>query len=108
MNNATLGKDAKLHNTNRAGMIRSYRTTPTAAMLLRQILQMMLYGLDSLLDALARPVVRRVIRCVVAIACIAAFLCLIGAVERQSVSVFSAVMIGAGLVGVEILCLRGN
>ena len=108
MNNAYLGKDAKLQNRNRSGMIRSYRTTPTLASVMVQILHMLLCGIDHVLDVLARPAVRRVVRSVVAISCIAAFLCLISAVESQNISLVLAGLICAVLVGIEVLCLRGN
>jgi len=108
MNNAYLGKDAKLQNRNRSGMIRSYRTTPSLATMMLQLLHVLLCGIDHVLDVLARPAVCRVIRSVVAIACVAAFLCLISAVEAQNISLVFAGLICAVLVGIEVLCLRGN
>lgn len=108
MNNVYLGKDAKLQNRNRSGMIRSYRTTPSFVTIIAQILHMLLCGIDNVLDILARPAVRRAVRSVVAIACVAAFLCLISAVESRNISIVFAVVISAMLVGIEVLCLRGN
>ena len=108
MNNVYLGKDTKLQNRHRSGMIRSYRTAPSVGTIMAQILHMLLCGIDNVLDVLARPAVRRAVRSVVAIACVAAFFCLISAVESQNISIVFAGVISAVLVWIEILCLRGN
>ena len=108
MNNAYFSKNQKLQARNRAGLIRSYRTTRTFSETLILILDIILSGFDRMLDILARPAVHRVIRGMIAISCIVAFIFLIGAVEAQLVSVIHAVLIAIALVLIETLCLRGN
>ncbi|MBQ7321247.1 MAG: hypothetical protein IJW99_04050 [Clostridia bacterium] len=108
MNNVYFGKNTKLQTRNRTGMIRSYRTTRTFPEMLGIILDMILTAFDGMLDVLARPTVRRIARTVTAIACIAVFLCLISAVENQLLATLPALLIALALVGIEILCLRGN
>ena len=108
MNNAYFGKNQKLQTRNRAGMIRSYRTSRTFAETLILVLDIILSAFDRMLDVLVRPSVQRVLRGTIAISCIAAFICLIGAVEAQTVSLFAALWIAAVLVITEVLCLRGN
>ena len=108
MNNAYFGRNQKLQTRNRTGMIRSYRTTRTFSETLILILDIILSAFDHMLDVLVRPTVHRVLRGAVAISCIVAFLCLIGAVEAQLVSVLTAVGIATVLVAIEVLCLRGN
>ena len=108
MNNVYLGKDAKLQNRHRAGMIRTYRTTPMIKAFAAQALYMLLCVIDAALNFLSRPVIRRAVQSTIAIACIAAFLCLISAVEHQIISLTAAIVIAALLVVAEILCLRRN
>ena len=108
MNNVYFAKNQKLQTRNRAGMIRSYRTTRTFSESLIWVLDMILSALDRMLDVLVRPAVHHTIRGIVAIACIVAFICLIAATEAQLISVAVAVLIAIALVMIEVLCLRGN
>ncbi len=108
MNNAYFSKNQKLQTRNRVGMIRSYRTTRTFSETLILIMDIILSAFDHMLDVLVRPSVHRVIRGIIAISCVAAFICLIGAVEAQLISIISAIIIAAVLVTIEVLCLRGN
>lgn len=108
MNNAYFEKNTKLQNRNRAGMIRSYRTARTFAEVLAMILDMLLSVIDRGLDILARSAASRLLRGTLAIVCLISFICLIGAVEHQVISLFSTVLIAAVLVIVEVLCLRKN
>lgn len=108
MNNAYFRKSNKLNTRNRCGMIRTYRTTRTFPEMLILMLDLILSAIDRALDILFRPAVCRLVRTVLAISCIAAFLCLIGALEADKISVLSALCLAMALVGVEILCLKGN
>ena len=89
-------------------MIRSYRTSRTFPEMLILMLDVILSAIDRTLDILFRPAVCRVVRTVLAISCIAAFLCLIGALEAGRISVLSSVCLALVLVTVEVLCLKGN
>ena len=108
MNNAYFTKNQKLQTRNRAGMIRSYRTTRTFSETLILIIDIILGVFDRMLDVLVRPSVHRIIRGMIAISCVAVFICLIAAVEAQLVSVFIAILLAVVLVAIEVLCLRGN
>lgn len=108
MNNVYFSKNNKLQTRNRSGMIRSYRTTRTYAEVLIMILDMILGAFDRGLDLVARPAVCRVLRVIGAVGCIIAFLCLIGAVESQSISIIMAMLAALVLVVIEVLCLRGK
>ena len=107
MNNAYFERKMKLQTRNRSGMIRSYRTSRTCGELLILVLDMILSGLDRTLDILARPAILRVIRGIVAIACVIAFVLLISAVDRHVITLFRGLMFSAVLVFLEVLCLRG-
>ena len=106
MNNAYFAKNRKINTASRSGMIRSYRTTRTVNEVLILILDRILGLLDHVLDVLVRPAVSRIIRGTVAIACVVAFLCLISAVEAQTVSILTAAFLSVVLVALEIVCLR--
>jgi hypothetical protein len=107
MNNAYFERKMKLQTRNRAGRIRSYRTSRICTEMLIMVLDMILFMLDQTLDVLARPAVLRLIRGVVAIACVVGFVLLIGAIDHQWISLFHGIVISAVLVFLEVLCLRG-
>ena len=107
MNNAYFERKMKLQTRNRAGQIRTYRTSRTFGEMLIMVLDMILAMLDHTLDVLARPAVLRLIRGIIAIACVVGFVFLIGAIEQQGIGLFRGLMISAVLVFVEVLCLRG-
>lgn len=108
MNNAYFGRNNKLQGRNRAGMIRSYRTSRTISDILILVMDMILSAFDRTLDLLARPAIHRVIRGTIALSCIAAFIVLIAAVDAQRISIGTTVLSAAVLVVVELLCLKGN
>lgn len=108
MNNAYFGRNQKLQTRNRAGMIRSYRTSRTFSETLVLILDIILSAFDRMLDVLVRPSVHRAIRGVIAISCIAAFICLIAATEAQLISIGMTVIFAVLLAAIEVLCLKGN
>lgn len=108
MNNAYFAKNNKLQTRNRAGMIRSYRTSRTCAEMLMLILDMILFSLDRGFDVLCRPTVRRVLRGGVAIGCIVSFIFVIAAIDNGAIALASALLIAMVLVVLEIFCLRGN
>ena len=108
MNNAYFKRSNKLNTRNRSGMIRSYRTSRTFPEMLIMMLDLILTAIDRTLDILFRPAVCRMVRTVLAISCIVAFLCLIGALEAGVISVLTSVCLAIILVAVEVLCLKGN
>ena len=108
MNNAYFAKNNKLQTRNRAGMIRSYRTSRTCTEMLMLIFDMILFSLDRGFDVFCRPTVRRVLRGGVAIGCIVSFIFVIGAIDRGAITLLSTLLISAVLVVLEIICLRGN
>lgn len=108
MNNAYFAKNSKLQTRNRSGMIRSYRTSRTCGETLVFLMNLLLTMFDRGLDVLARPMIRRVLRGSIAIACVVCFVCLIGAVEGQAIALIPALILAGLLVILEVLCLRGN
>ena len=108
MNNAYFKKTNKLNTRNRSGMIRSYRTTRTFPEMLILMLDVILCAIDHTLDILFRPAICRMVRTILAISCIGAFLCLIGALQAGVISVLTSVFGAVVLVAVEVLCLKGN
>ena len=108
MNNAYYIKNNKLQTRNRAGMIRSYRTSRTFTEMLIAILDMLLAIFDRGLDVLARPLINRVLRGSIAIVSAIGIVFLIGAIDRQVISLIPALLISAVLVIVEAICLRRN
>jgi hypothetical protein len=108
MNNAYYIKNNKLQTRNRAGMIRSYRTSRTLAEMLIAILDMILAAFDRGLDMLARPMINRILRGSIAMSSAVGIIFLISAIDRQIISLFPALLICAILVIAEVLCLRKN
>jgi hypothetical protein len=108
MNNAYYIKINKLQTRNRAGMIRSYRTSRTLAEMLIAILDMILAAFDRGLDMLARPMINRILRGSIAMSSAVGIIFLISAIDRQIISLFPALLICAILVIAEVLCLRKN
>ena len=108
MNNAYYVRNNKLQTRNRAGMIRSYRTSRTFVQMLLALLDMLLSSFDRGLDVLARPMVSRVLRGSVATISAVGIIFLISAIDRQLIALFPALVITALLVIAEVLCLRKN
>lgn len=108
MNNAYYVKNNKLQTRNRSGMVRSYRTSRTLFETLIAFLEMLLTMFDRGLDVLSRPLVSRFLRGSIAMISAIGIVFLIGAIDRQLISVFPALLLCAVLVIAEALCLRKN
>lgn len=91
-------------STNRKMQERRHYSKRTSLMV--PLLVVLLQAIDRILNAISVPAVKRVIKGIIVVGCLVAFLCLISAMEQQALSVFPGIVLSLFLVFVEILCLH--